>query len=100
MKNISEISSALRTRTHQQGLSNKTLAEQAGTTPQTLWHVMSGTHDFKVSTLLALADRLGLELVLVPKEAAPGLEGNRPGAPAVKTKVQAALERISGKPAS
>jgi transcriptional regulator with XRE-family HTH domain len=90
---------AVRTRADQQGLSNKVLAEQAGTTPQTLWHVMSGNRDFKVSTLLALADRLGMELVLVPKEAAPGLEGERPGAPAVKTKVQAALERISGKPA-
>lgn len=30
---------------------------------------MSGEQDYKVSTLLALADRLGLELMLVPKEA-------------------------------
>lgn len=100
MKNIPEISAFLRMRAHQQGVSNKDLAGQAGTTPQTLWHVMSGNRDFKVSTLLALADRLGLELVLIPKEAAPGLEGDRPGAAAVKTRVQAALERISGKSAS
>ena len=86
-----EISDVLRRQAGQIGLSSKALAEQTGTSTQTLWKVMKGSHDFKVSTLLALADRLGLEVVLIRKEAAPGL------VPAVKTKVQAALERISGR---
>ena len=97
MKNIMEISEALRRQAGQIGLSSKALAEQTGTSTQTLWKVMKGSHDFKVSTLLALADRLGLEVVLIRKEAAPGLVADAAGTPAVKTKVQAALERISGR---
>ena len=57
MKNIMEISDALRRQAGQIGLSSKALAEQTGTSTQTLWKVMKGSHDFKVSTLLALADR-------------------------------------------
>lgn len=45
------------------------LASDAGITYRTLSHVLGGEQDFKVSTLLAVADRLGLEFVLVPKEA-------------------------------
>ena len=97
MKNISEIVDVLRRQAAQTGLSSKALAEQTGTTTQTLWKVMKGSHDFKVSTLLALADRLGLEVVLIQKDAAPGLVGDVAGTPAVKTRVQAALERIPGR---
>ena len=96
MKNIIEISDVLRGQARQIGVTSKVLAEQTGTSTQTLWKVMKGSHDFKVSTLLALADRLDLELVLLQKAAAPGLASDVTGAPAVKTRVQATLERMSG----
>ncbi|MDB5894872.1 MAG: hypothetical protein JWQ88_2403 [Rhodoferax sp.] len=50
----------------------------AGVSARTLTLLLSGNHDFKLSTLLSVADRLGLELVLVPKAAAAALA--QPGA--------------------
>lgn len=69
MKSLAEISSALASRAAKRRYPKMQLAADAGVTHRTLSHVMSGEQDYKVSTLLALADRLGLELLLVPKEA-------------------------------
>ncbi len=71
------------------------LKSQAGISQRTLTNVLSGTEDYKVSTLMAVADRLGLELVLVPKAAAVAVEAGKTTAPLVKSRVAAALERVA-----
>ena len=71
------------------------LAADAGITHRTLSHVLSGEADYKVSTLLAVIDRLGLDVVIVPKSAAAGLVDAAPRA-SIRTAVDVALERIRG----
>lgn len=69
MKSLGEVSKVLAERANKRKYGKLQLAADAGVTYRTLSHVLSGEQDFKVSTLMAVADRLGLELVLVPKEA-------------------------------
>lgn len=69
MKTPSEISNVLSREADTRRYGKMQLAADAGVTYRTLSHVLGGERDFKVSTLLAVADRLGLELVLVPTEA-------------------------------
>lgn len=92
MKTIPEIAGALLDRLNRLGRGKMVLCDEAGVTPRTLRHVLSGTEDFKVSTLLAVADRLGLEVVLLPRDAAAAFQ-QAPG-PQIKTRVQAALDRL------
>lgn len=93
MKTHSEISALLRARIQDQGLTQSTLRESAGIAQRTLTNVLSGEQDFKVSTLLALLDRLGLELVLVPNDAAPAAPAWQVAPSNIPTRVQVALER-------
>jgi len=91
---LSDIATVLRSRLKQNRLNQEALRSSAGISKRTLTNVLSGEHDFKVTTLFAIADRLGLELLLVPKGAASGLTSGDPPSPLVKTRVQAALERV------
>ena len=75
MNTISEVSAELRRTLNTSGFNQKTLRETVGLSRQTLSNVLKGTEDFKLTTLLAVADRLGLALVLVPKAGARGLQG-------------------------
>ena len=94
MKTIRDISGALRASAVRSGVRQADLKTQAGVSQRTLTNVLSGTEDFKVSTLLALADRLGLELVLVPKAAASAVGAGATTEPRVKSRVSAALDRV------
>lgn len=93
MKTHVEIAQILRNSLMQRRLPQSKLKEQAGVSQRTLTKVLSGQEDFKVSTLLALADRLGLELLLVSKEAVQAVAAGQVTAPVVKSRVQGALER-------
>lgn len=73
MKSIAEIAIILRVQLKVLGMTQAALRATAGLSARTLTLLLSGSHDFKLSTLLAVADRLGLEMVLVPKGAAAGL---------------------------
>lgn len=95
MRTLTEISQVLAGQAARGSYGKLRLAEDSGVTYRTLQHVLSGTQDYKVSTLMAVADRLGLELVLVPKEAARGMADAVP-APEVRSRVQAALDRLKG----
>lgn len=64
-----------------------------GVSQRTLTKVLSGQEDFKVSTFFALADRLGLELLLVSKETVQAVAAGQVTVPVVKSLVQGALER-------
>ncbi len=96
MKSQSDISTALRQQMKRMSVTQDELSGSAGVSRRTLTHVLSGEHDFKVSTLLVLADRLGLELVLVPKALASAASASATTAPVVKTRVQAALDNVRG----
>jgi DNA-binding phage protein len=82
----------------QQHLPQNQLVRDAGLASRTLQLMLSGEHDFKLSSFFAVADRLGLEMVLVPKEAATAVQAGQTEAtePVVLTKVQAALNALKG----
>ncbi|HSX95656.1 MAG TPA: helix-turn-helix domain-containing protein [Hydrogenophaga sp.] len=91
MTNIADISHTLRARLKRSGMTQEALRQAAGLSRQTAVNVFKGTEDFKLSTLLAVADKLGLELVLLPKAAARG-EALGVSEPVVETLVQRALK--------
>jgi transcriptional regulator with XRE-family HTH domain len=98
MKSLPEIATFLRERAKTLGLTREELGVRAGVTRKTLWNVLSGSSDYKVTTLLAILDRLGYELAIVPKGAAAGLanaESLEPTPPAVMTRVQAARNKLN-----
>lgn len=93
---LQELANILKTRTKQEKLTQDVLRKSAGISRQTLTNVFSGKADFKVTTLIAVADRLGLEVVLLPKAVSPALADEwRPRPPIVKSVVQAALDKIN-----
>jgi transcriptional regulator with XRE-family HTH domain len=96
MKSLLEIAAALRAGAKRIAITQDELGEAAGVSRRTLTHALSGTHDIKVTTLMSVADRVGLELVLVPKGATQGIPGpDEFGAkpPIAKTRIQQMLER-------
>ncbi len=95
MKTLTEISSTLRTRLKHTSHTQETLSQEAGISRQTLSNVLSGRADFKVTTLLALADRLGLELVLLPADVARGLGKADDTKPAIQSRVQTILQSVA-----
>lgn len=90
------VASLLKQRMKHQKMQQVRLVREAGLSPRTLQLILSGEHDFKLSSLFAIADRLGLEMVLVPKEAAVALQASQATTtePVVQTKVQAALRAL------
>lgn len=95
MNTIAEVSDELRRQLKQSGRTGQSVREAAGLSRQTFANVMGGESDFKLSTLLAVADRLGLELLLLPKGAARGLAGDA-ATPVVESLVDAARQRAAG----
>lgn len=94
MKTIAEVSERLKERQKARGISQQELREAAGLARRTMTKVLSGEEDFKLSTLLAVADRLGLELELVPRGMGAKL-GERPTEPKVVTRVSRALAQLA-----
>lgn len=97
MKSIADVSNVLRERQKALRLSQEDLRASAGLSRQTMTHVLRGDQDFKLSTLLAVADRLGLQMVLVPRDAAAAVLGVSTE-PVVATAVEEALARLRNKP--
>ena len=98
MPSLADIAETLRDAAKRQGLTQARLAEAAGVAPRTLTHVLSGQEDFRLSTLMALADRLGLEMLLVPKGAAAAVAAGEPLRPPVRSVVTQALDALHGSP--
>ncbi|MBS0339793.1 MAG: helix-turn-helix transcriptional regulator [Proteobacteria bacterium] len=94
---LPELAAVLRRSAKERGITQEALREASGISRQTLTNVLSGHSDYKVTTLLSIADRLGYEVVLVPKMAARGLEEWETRPPIVKSQVEAALERLKRK---
>lgn len=94
MTTHAEIAQILRTSITGRRISQAQLKDQAGISQRTLTKVLSGQEDFKLSTLMALADRLGLQLLLVPKDVAPAIGAGPVTRPIVRSRVTGALDRI------
>ncbi|WP_431103817.1 helix-turn-helix domain-containing protein [Roseateles noduli] len=94
MLTLPDIARILRDTARRNGLTQARLADTAGISPRTLTHVLSGQEDFRVSTLVAVAHQLGLELVLVPKGAARAVAAGDAVGPPVRSVVTEALEAL------
>ncbi|CAM3994612.1 helix-turn-helix domain-containing protein [Bordetella muralis] len=94
MNSLSDIADILRGRLQQQGQTQAQLRQSAGIAQRTLTNVLSGEQDFKVSTLLALADRLGLEMLLVPKGAAAAVDAGDAVKPKIPTRIEVARRQL------
>jgi transcriptional regulator with XRE-family HTH domain len=99
MVSMDELARVLGDKMKAAGLTQQALRAAAGVSRQTLTNVLTAKRDTKLSTVFALADRLGLEVILVPKEVAPalGLTGEST-VPVVRTRVKASLERLRIRP--
>ncbi|SDP92844.1 Helix-turn-helix [Rhodoferax sp. OV413] len=95
MKSHSEVAQLLRQQMRSHGITQAELSASAGLPPRTLQLMLNGSRDYRLGTLLAVADRLGLEMVLVPKSVASAVHAGSVTEPAVKSVVQAALERAT-----
>ena len=95
MNSIPELSSTLRQAMARREMRQATLLAAAGVSQRTLTNVLSGEADFKVSTLMALADRVGLELALVPKGTAGVIQAGETAPLRVTSRVQAARNRMA-----
>lgn len=96
MNALPEFATILHDRMAAMGTTQLALSQAAGLTRRTLAQVLSGRHDFKLTTLLALLDKLGLEVMIVPKGAAAGLaaEPAATAAPPVKSLIDLGQERL------
>lgn len=63
----------LKTARERQGISQRRLGELVGMPQAHISKIENGTVDLRVSSLVALARGLGLELVLVPRRALPAV---------------------------
>ena len=96
MNTIAQVSAELRSILKNSGQKQADLREGAGVSRQTLANVLSGNEDFKLSTLLGLADQLGLELLLLPKGTARGLQSDA-SAPVVESVVDQSRKRLAAR---
>jgi len=74
MKTLAEVAATLEQARQQRKLPYEELARAAGLTPLATRRALKGQAAPRVTTLMALAERLGLELVLLPKVVAQGLD--------------------------
>jgi transcriptional regulator with XRE-family HTH domain len=96
MRTLHEIAPFLRDNLKKSGFTQKELGKRAGIARGTVTSVLNGVDDYKVTTLIAVLDRLGHEMVFVPKAAVRGLEGlTTPTELTVKTGVQIAIDKYN-----
>lgn len=76
MQTLHQLAATLETARRQRRMSYDELARGAGLTPLATRRAMQGSAAPRVTTLMALAGQLGLEVVLVPSVVAQGLESS------------------------
>ncbi len=97
MTTLSQLASTLRFHFEKLSLTQEALGREAGISRQTLNKALSGSADFRITTLLAVADRLGLDIVLIPKGASKGIDTPLQTQPLIKSKIARVLERLETK---
>lgn len=93
MKTLSEVGTFLQNAKSQSNISQKELASRTGLTPVTLRGVFNGKTDSRISTVMALADELGLELLLVPKALSHSIIPQHGTIAPVKSRIAGILEK-------
>ncbi len=73
MRTLSEFAVALSDAKKARKLTANALAQRTGLTPQAVRQILSGESAPRLTNAMALASELGLELVLLPKDAAKSL---------------------------
>ena len=76
MKTLSEIATRLEDERRRLMMDYQTLAERTGLTPLSVRGVLQGRTAPRITTLMAIADQLGLEVLLLPKVVASGLQAH------------------------
>ena len=74
MKTLSEVAARLEGERQRLKLDYQSIAEKTGLTPLSVRSALQGRTAPRITTLMALADQLGLEVLLLPKVVATGLE--------------------------
>jgi transcriptional regulator with XRE-family HTH domain len=82
MKTLSEVAKRLEDERRRLMLDYQALAERTGLTPLSVRNVLQGRSAPRITTLMALADPLGLEVLLLPKVVASGLHAQTAEEPA------------------
>lgn len=93
MKTLGNFANTLSEAKRSQKITAKELAQRTGLSSLAVRQILSGTSAPRITNAMALAQELGLELVLVPTVVADGLE--RPPKKAQRT-VVTDLERLLG----
>jgi transcriptional regulator with XRE-family HTH domain len=76
MKTLFDIATRLEEERQRLSLDYQTLAERTGLTPLSVRGVLQGRTAPRTTTLMAIADQLGLEVLLLPKVVASGLQAH------------------------
>jgi transcriptional regulator with XRE-family HTH domain len=97
MKTIGEIGEFFRSERLQRDLKLEEMAKRTGLTQVTLRGLLNGQNDSRLSTVLAVAQELGLELALVPAGVAKSVQ-QRERSGAVESLVSKALRSQSKTP--
>jgi transcriptional regulator with XRE-family HTH domain len=101
MKTLQEIGVRLETERKRRGLKYIELAETTGLSVLSVRQALHGQVAVRVPSLMALADQLGLELILVPKLVAQTLQAQSEPAVKVLTDIEQLLSpSVSSKPNS
>ncbi|WP_211441132.1 helix-turn-helix domain-containing protein [Collimonas humicola] len=93
MKTLSELSSILRHAKDRLALPVVAMSRDSGLTAVTIRGVLAGKNDPRLSTLMTIADQLGLELMLLPKTMASSIAAQARTEDEVQSLVAAALAR-------
>ncbi|RYX95204.1 MAG: XRE family transcriptional regulator [Comamonadaceae bacterium] len=76
MQTMQHMAEILETERQRRELDYQQLAERCGLTPLSVRHVLQGRSAPRITTLMAIASELGLEVLLLPKIVAQGLEAH------------------------
>ncbi len=96
MRTLQEFASTLKDAKKVRRLSDIELAARTGLSPQGVRLALGGKSAPRLTTAMALAQELGLELVLVPREAAQSLAQPQPDARTVLSDVELLLQSTAG----
>ncbi|XLZ68995.1 hypothetical protein ABT364_20950 [Massilia sp. SR12] len=96
MKIAQRIAETLRSAKREQKLSTAELERRTGLTAVSIRAALSGLKDSKLSTIIAIAHELELDLVLLPEAVSASIAPAPHPAPQVKTLADAVRERSRG----
>lgn len=95
MHTLSEFSRALTAAQKSSRVTATALAQKTGLSTLAVRKILSGESAPRLTNAMALASELGLELVLLPKDAAQSLAGNHQAERTVLTDIERRLQQMN-----